>query len=151
MNYFFLEECKQFSYLQHTMAAVESDFPRGVNGDKESSNPQNNAPNTACVSNLLFNYAFCSLKMLNISTGVWNDSDILHKIYSTSIIIYIKLAILFFSMLCPATRIHRRKCVSHAHAHAVACDENSNFNAQQTLTSLVHYHTNLIMQRGTTP
>lgn len=70
MNYFFLEECKQFSYLQHTMAAVESDFPRGVNGDKKSSNPQNNAPNTACVSNLLFNYAFCSLKMLNISTGV---------------------------------------------------------------------------------
>lgn len=52
------------------MAAVESDFPPGVNGDKKSSDPQNNAPNTACVSNLLFNYAFCSLKMLNISTGV---------------------------------------------------------------------------------
>lgn len=43
------------------MAAVESDFPRGVSGDKKSSNPQNNAPNMVCVLNILFNYAFCSL------------------------------------------------------------------------------------------
>lgn len=67
------------------MAAVESDFPRGVSGDKKSSNPQNNAPNMVCVLKILFNYAFWSLNMQNISTGGWNDSDILHKIYSTSL------------------------------------------------------------------
>lgn len=97
------------------MAAVESDFPRGVNGDKNSSNPQNNAPNTACVSNLLFNYAFCSLKMLNISTGVWNDSDILHKIYSTSL--FTQSSPYFFFQCCVPQQEYTAVNVSLMHMH----------------------------------
>lgn len=61
------------------MAAVESDFPRGVNGDKKSSDPQNNAPNTACVSNLLFNDAFCLYETTVIYCIKYTAPHYLHK------------------------------------------------------------------------